>query len=260
MNNILRRITREDLMENRLKGSKEFEVMLYDAGPGGGASIRSLFNYMQSAGDSHSRSLGTSLSDFADKNLAWVYSRYYIKILSMPRIYEKLICETWRSGINGNFVLREFRLSSAEGGKLVEAAASLALIDTVSRKPVMIPEHIKEELAIWSNSDLKYNFPPIEKISEFDYIYRTKVRYEDMDVNRHMNNASYAQLVYESVVSNFTSIDMETLDMNFRGEAFTGDELDCYVKKIDAGLFLHKITGKEGRVVLTAKSGWRDKG
>ena len=244
-------------MENRIMGSKEFEVMLYDAGPGGTATVRSIFNYMQSAGDSHSRSLGTSLSDFADKNLAWVYSRYYVKILSMPRIYRKIICETWRSGINGNFVLREFTLSGVEGEKLVEAAASLALIDTVTRKPVMIPEHIKEELAIWNHSNMNYNFPPIEKIADFDYIYKTKVRYEDMDINRHMNNASYAQLVCESVISNFASIDIETLDMNFRGEAFTGDELDCYVKKIDAGLFLHKITGKEGRVLLTARSEWK---
>jgi medium-chain acyl-[acyl-carrier-protein] hydrolase len=248
-------------MENRLKGSKKFEVMLYDAGPGGAASVRSLFNYMQSAGDSHSRSLGTSLSDFADKNLAWVYSRYYIKILSLPRIYEKLICETWRSGINGNFVLREFSLSGIKGEKLAEAAASLALIDTISRKPVMIPEDIKEQLAIWKESSIKYNFPPIEKISDFDYIYETKVRYEDMDINRHMNNASYAQLVCESVISEFTSIDLYTLDLNFRGEAFTGDLLACYVKNAGDNIFLHKIcAGEEGRVILTAKSEWRRRG
>lgn len=245
-------------MDNRIKGSKEFEVMLYDAGPGGAASVRALFNYMQSTGDSHSRSLGTSLSDFADKNLAWVYSRYYIKILSMPRIYQKLTCETWRSGINGNFVLREFSLSVPGGEKLVEAAASLALIDTVSRKPVMIPEEIKEQLAIWKNSDLKYNFPPIEKIQDFDYIYETKVRYEDMDINRHMNNASYAQLVWESVLSRFSSINLETLDLNFRGEAFAGDVLDCYVKKAGEDVFLHKIcAGADGRVILTGKSEWR---
>lgn len=247
-------------MENRIKGSKEFEVMLYDAGPGGAASVRSLFNYMQSAGDSHSRSLGTSLSDFAGKNLAWVYSRYYIKIISLPRIYQRLTCETWRSGINGNFVLREFSLSAPDGEKLAEAAASLALIDTISRKPVMIPEYIKEQLAIWKNSSMKYNFPPIEKIDDYDYIYETKVRYEDMDINRHMNNASYAQLVCESVMSKFTSIDPDTLDLNFRGEAFSGDLLDCYVKSAGENIFMHKIcAGQEGRLILTAKSEWREK-
>ena len=245
-------------MEKRIKGSKEFEVMLYDAGPGGTASVRALFNYMQSTGDSHSRSLGTSLSDFAGKNLAWVYSRYYINIISLPRIYDRLICETWRSGINGNFVLREFSLSSPEGDKLAEAAASLALIDTSTRKPVMIPEDIKEQLAIWKSSNIKYNFPPIEKISEHDYIYETKVRYEDMDINRHMNNASYAQLVFESVAANFSSMNLKTIDVNFRGEAFAGDLLKCYVKRDDDNDFLHKIcAGEEGKVILTAKSEWR---
>lgn len=241
------------------RGSSEFEVMLYDAGPDRRATVRSLYNYMQAAADEHSRSLGTSLNDFADKNLTWVYSRYYTEIFEFPLIYDTVVCETWRSGSTGNFVKREFNIFRSNGEKLAKAVASLALIDVIKRKPVEIPGYLKEQLEPEKGIAVEYNFPPIEKIESYDYVYNVKVRREDIDINRHMNNASYAQILFESVVDNFkNSYELKSMDINFRGEAFAGDILECMVKKTDSGVFLHKIISRdEKKVILNAESIWK---
>lgn len=240
------------------RGSREFEVMFYDAGPDSRATVRSLYNYMQAAADEHSRSLGTSLNDFADKKLTWVYSRYYTQIFELPRIYDRIVCETWRSGFTGNFVKREFKILRSNGEKLIEAAASLALIDVIKRKPVEIPDYIKEQLEPERGEAVAYSFPPIEKIKSYDYIYSLKVRREDIDINRHMNNASYAQILFESVIDNVKNgCELKSMDINFRGEAFAGDMLECMVKKIDSGIYLHKIiSGDEKKIILNARSVW----
>jgi medium-chain acyl-[acyl-carrier-protein] hydrolase len=242
-----------------VKGTREFEVMLYDAGPDKKATVRSLFNYMQATADSHSRSLGTSLGDFADKNLTWVYSRHYTKIIAMPCIYERIYCETWRSGFNRHFVRRDFNIFGSKGEKLAEAAASLALIDLNNRKPVEIPGFIKDQLEPEKGEAVPYNFPSIESIDSYDYIYTSQVRYEDIDVNKHMNNASYAQVIFESVPDGFKSrYELKSMDINFRGEAFAGDLLECMIKKEAPGIFLHKIiAGNEKKVILNARSEWR---
>lgn len=242
------------------RGSREFEVMFYDTGPDSKATVRSLYNYMQAAADEHSRSLGTSLNDFADKNLTWVYSRYYTEIFALPRIYDKIICETWRSGFTGNFVKREFNISGINGEKLAVAVASLALIDMTKRKPVEIPDYIKEQLEPARGEAVAYNFPPIDKIESCDYIYNLKVRHEDIDINKHMNNASYAQILFESVIDRFENrYELKSMDINFRGEAFAGDMLECMVKKSDSGIFLHKIiAGDEKKIILNAISVWED--
>ncbi len=242
-----------------LKGTREFEVMLYDSGPDKRATVRSLFNYMQATADFHSRSLGTSLGDFADKNLTWVYSRYYTRIIAMPCIYEKIFCETWRSGLDRQFVRREFNIFSSKGEKLAEAAASLALIDLNNRNPVEIPGFIKDQFEPEKGFALDYDFPSIEKIDNHDYKYTTQVRCEDIDINRHMNNASFAQILFESVADNFKNrLELASMDINFRGEAFAGDFLECMIKQEDAGVFLHKIIAGNGKkVILNARSEWR---
>jgi medium-chain acyl-[acyl-carrier-protein] hydrolase len=241
-----------------IKGTREFEVMLYDAGPDKKATVRSLFNYMQATADFHSRNLGTSLGDFADKNLTWVYSRYYTKIIAMPCVYERIYCETWRSGFNRHFVRRDFNIFSSKGEKLAEAAASLALIDLNRRKPVEIPVFIKDQLEPEKGEAVPYSFPSIENIDKYDYIYTTQVRYEDTDINRHMNNASYAQIIFESVRDKFKSrYKLKSIDINFRGEVFAGDMLECMTQKTDTGIFLHKmIAGNEKKVILKAESEW----
>ncbi|MFA5518658.1 MAG: acyl-ACP thioesterase domain-containing protein [Spirochaetota bacterium] len=244
------------------RGAREFEVMFYDTGVDSKATVRSLYNYMQAAADEHSRSLGTSLNDFADKNLTWVYSRYYTEIFALPRIYDRIVCETWRSGYTGSFVKREFNISGSNGEKLVAAVASLALIDMKKRKPVEIPDYLKEQLEPAGGEAIAYNFPPIEKIENYDYIYDLKVRHEDIDINRHMNNASYAQILFESIIDRFeNSYELKSMDINFKGEAFAGDMLECMVKKTGSGIFLHKIINRDDkRVILNAKSLWKESG
>lgn len=243
-------------------GARKFEVMFYDTGVDSRATVRSLYNYMQAAADEHSRSLGTSLNDFANKNLTWVYSRYYTEVFALPRIYDRIVCETWRSGYTGNFVKREFNISGSNGKKLVAAVASLALIDINKRKPVEIPDYLKEQLEPARGEAIAYSFPSIEKIENYDYIYDFKVRYEDIDINRHMNNASYAQILFESVIDRFENrYELKSMDINFKGEAFAGDMLECMVKETGSGIFLHKIINRDNkRVILNAKSLWKESG
>ena len=177
----------------------------------------------------------------------------------MPCLYERIYCETWRSGLDRHFVRREFNIFSSKGEKLAEAAASLALIDLNKRKPVEIPGFIKDQFEPEKGFALDYDFPSIEKIDNHDYIYTTHVRCEDIDINRHMNNASFAQILFESIAHNFKNrLELTSMDINFRGEAFAGDFLECMIKKEQAGVFLHKIiAGNEKKVILNARSEWR---
>lgn len=225
------------------KGRYEFDVKLYDAGPDGKAKIRSLFNFMQSAADSHSMSLGTSMNIMSENNLTWVYSRFYVEIENSPAMYDTVFCETWRSGITDGMVNREFLLSGEDGSLLLKATSSLALIDRSSRKPVEIPDFIKTQFEAGRGRALHYVPFDIEKTDIFDYIYSMKVRFEDIDVNGHMNNASYAQMFFESYLSGMSEYKrMKKMDILFKGEIHYGDELNCGIKRIKIGQnrFFHR--------------------
>ena len=241
-------------------GRKEFDVNLYDAGPDGKAKLRSIFNFMQTAADSHSMSLGTSVNTMSEMNLTWVYSRFYVEIEKFPDIYDRVFCETWRSVVTGGMVNREFLLSASDGTLLLRATSSLALIDRVRRKPVEIPGFILNQLEPQRGRALDFAPFNVEKSDVFDYVYRNDVRFEDMDVNGHMNNASYAQMFFESsFISMSKMLTLKKMDILFKGEIVYGDVINCGVRKLETGenRFYHSAYNeKRGRVSAVALTEW----
>jgi len=238
----------------------EFEVQIHEAGPDLKARVKSLFNYMQSSADRHSRNLGTSVSTMSEKNLTWVYSRFYAIIERYPLLYEKIDCQTWRSDLINGLVCREFIINGKEHCDLMKATSTLALIDMSSRKPVPIPEIIVSKLEYDKGRSITFSGDVVEHKDEFSYIYCMKARYEDIDINGHMNNASYAGVFFESVFENIkTSMIMKTIDIAFRGEVFYGDELECGVTSLaeSPGKFYHRLFNRtKGRVSAYAVTEW----
>lgn len=248
-------------MSKNITGFSEFDVRLYDCGPDGKAGIRTLFNFMQSTADNHSKSLGTSVHLMAEKNLTWVYARFYAEICSYPAMYDIVKCETWRSGVTDGMVNREFLMTDSAGGEILKATSSLALIDRATRKPVDIPDFIKSQFNIDKGRALSYVAFPVEKHDKNDYIYTLKARYEDIDINGHMNNASYAQMFFES---GYNAINdravLNSIDIIFKGEVLYNDTISCGSVLIDSA---HKryyqiaFNENRGRVSAAAVTTWR---
>ena len=248
-------------MDKSTTGVSWFEVRLYDAGPDGKARVRTLFNFMQSAADSHSRSLGTSVNLMAEKNLTWVYARFYAEIGDFPAIYENVRCETWRSGITEGMVNREFILTGNDNRELVRATSSLALIDRGTRKPVEIPDFITRQFESGRGRALCYVPFPVEKPDKNDYIYPVRARCEDIDINGHMNNASYAQMFFESGYSALegNSI-LSSMDIVFRGEILYNDVINCgsfFLDESKTRILHSAFNENRGRISSTAVTEWR---
>lgn len=245
-----------------MEETNEFTVQIHEAGPDLKARIKTLFNYMQISADQHSKSLGTSVSTMSEKNLTWVYSRFYAVVNKYPELYEKIYCTTWRSVVLKGLVCREFAINGHDGEVLVRATSSLALIDKTARKPVPIPESITSQLEEGKGRSVDFPGDIVEHKDEYDYIYDVKTRYEDIDINGHMNNASYAGIFFESAFENLrdTKI-MKSIDISFRGEIIYGDELECTMAAIDSqGKYSHRLFNKtKGKVSANAVTEWVNK-
>ena len=246
-----------------MKGITEFEVQLHEAGPDSKARVKSIFNYLQTTSDLHSKDLGTSVTLMSGQNLTWVFSRFYAVIDRYPDLYEKIRCQTWRSTVKNGLVSREYIITGNGGETLVRGTSSLALIDRTSRKPVSIPDNITAQLEKEKGQTVDFPSSSIEKRDESDYTYGVKIRFEDIDVNSHMNNASYAGIFFESIFDKYRDrVMMKTIDISFKGEVVYGDELECGVLSLDGSpaKFYHRLFNKtKGRVSAHAITEWVDK-
>ena len=245
-----------------LCGSSSFQVKIYDADSKGRVKIRSLFNYMQSTADDHSKSLGTAMENMADFNLTWVYARFFINIFEYPKLYNSIVCTTWRSGVTDGMVNREFIMEDGYGKVFLKATSSLALIDKVSRKPVAIPEFISRDFERTRGRALLYNNVKFPAVEAYDHEYNLTVRYEDTDINNHLNNASYGQFVFESGYSYFKgSRIMSAMDIFFKHEVFYNENLYCRLKSVSSlsegsSLFHNIFSSERGKAVAYAFTQW----
>ncbi len=243
-----------------MEDSIEYTVQLHEAGPDLKVRLKALFNYMQSSADRNSKILGTSVSLMSEKNLTWVYTRFYAIVERYPELYEKVFCRTWRSEILNGLASREFILKSGDGEVLVRATSTLALIDKTTRKSVPIPDDIILKLEHQKELSINFSGDIVEYKDGFDYIFDIKTRYDDIDINGHMNNASYADVLFESAFAYLEKpMNLRSIDILFKGEVNYRDELECGVKSLPEapGEFYHRLFNRtKGRVSARAKTVW----
>jgi len=245
-------------MDSKYVGVSEFYVMLHDVGPDKKCRLKSLFNYMQANVDEHSRKQGTSLGDIEALNLSWVYGRFYAEIRQYPVLHQKLICSTWRSKLEKYFACRDFTICDENRNVLAAATAILALINRDTRKPSEINVPSSKLFETHPVRSVEYSFEKIPDLENYGITYRTSARYEDIDVNNHMNNASYAQLFYENLVGRIDGGELASIDIAFRGEISLHDDLICLAEPANDGAYNQKIINHtRGNTAALALTKWR---
>ena len=250
---------REDLMDPDSSSSYKqiFYPMIFDMDTRGRLSAKALFNFMQGTADRHSRSLGTSLDDFMDKGYTWVYARYFVRFLRDSVPYKPVTVETWRSRASGIMALREFRIMD-DAGEMALATSSLALIDRKTRKPVPIPDVIQKQFAGHLGravdvepAKLSWQDPADESVACF-------VRYSDLDVNGHVNNAAYLDFILENIPDKVREKEqLAEIQIDYRAEAGLRDKLITRIRQTDDG-YLHRLEREaDGKTLAMALTRWR---
>ena len=133
----------------------------------------------------------------------WMLSRLKVKMYSYPRVGEDIIIKTWPSGAERLFLLRDFLIMNKDGEVLGVAVSNWVFMNLETRRPVhpssgeipFIPEN--PERAIEEN-------PGKVKASEnSEEIISFQVRYNDLDMNNHVNNVKYLEWILECMDPEF---------------------------------------------------------
>ncbi|HPQ54866.1 MAG TPA: thioesterase [Spirochaetota bacterium] len=250
MNTVQHRVYRE-----------KFDVKFYEAGSRGTATMRALCNYLQATANNHSRVLGTSMSDFSDRNMTWVYSRFHVHVDRYPACYENIAVETWRSQSSEAFAFREFCVFDEKETAIAAATARLVLIDIDSRKPVPIPAIITDQFIPEKGRALEDDFSPIKKVGEYSQEMDFRVRMSDIDINNHANNSSYVDWITECVPRDIMKERiLRSIEFDYRAEVRYGEMITSASAEEHGGregVYIHRLTQKgHDRPRTLARTTW----
>lgn len=229
-------------MGNQL--TEKIVVRMRDADVQGNWKTSAILRQFQETAEDHSVRMGVSRSRLVEKGMCWVLYRQSLIRYDHMGLGDEITLTTWPGKVTGPFFPRYFALE--KDGKLAgEAATMWVLFDIEKRRilrPNMLPCEYEPNLrpsGLAMPGGIKAgNMAPTEK---------RPVRYTDLDMNGHMNNARYADWACDILGGD----GMEYMQINYVQEAVLGDEIT--LEKDEAGAI--RGIRQDGKLIFEAYMG-----
>ena len=205
--------------------SREFHICGYDVDHNCAISIYKLLSMMHEAAWSHVNYLKKGWQELQEEGLFWALAKLHLKIHKLPKWNDKIRVETWAKERESIMFLRDYEVFSETGELLCCAISEWMLVDYRLNKIVRL-----EKL----NTHL--NYPEdrmafegrVSRLSRVDFPknphFHTVVL-SDLDMNQHVNNASYVRWVIDRLPYNFyNQHPIKEVIINYVNQLKTGEK------------------------------------
>jgi acyl-ACP thioesterase len=231
--------------------SKEFSISSYDLNPNGQARLTTIANFFQELAYHHASELGFGYRDMKARQTTWALSRMRIRIDSYPVWDDRISMETWPSGVDKLFALRDFRIRNSEGN-VIGVASTAWLILNIETHRLVRPKEALEHFKVIVHPEQVFE-NPLEKIDLAGDTRPLKLHtvvFSDLDIVGHVNNVKYIEWCIDSVTaSSDPGLEIREFEINFNQEALLGDEVEIrgqdFSEKESRFLATRKEDGKE---------------
>ncbi len=193
-----------------MKFSQSTHIRFCDCGPDGAIRPGHLTRYLHEAAGRHSLSCGDGAARHAVRHTAWILHKFGMRISRLPKVQEEVEISTWSREPRGFKALREYSLS-VNGGQIVTGTSVWLLIDLMDNRLLRVND---ETLAMYepegdvvSDMDLEKWKPSTP--STFACTREFNLRANDIDLNRHVNNSVYFDLLESIVESDINEVRVE---------------------------------------------------
>ena len=191
-------------------------------------SAKAVLNIFQDVASCHAEMIGVGFEKMLKQNYYWVLSRIKFDVLKQPHVNQVVVVETWPHEKGRIDFDRDMRILSEDGEVLIKATSKWCLIDTTSRT-LQRTDNVDYDGEVYTEVNYAEKFARIKfdesLLSEvFDY----RVKFCDLDHNKHMNNTNYATLVLNAAKNKIFS----HFEINFVNECLFDDVIE--VKRIES--------------------------
>lgn len=227
--------------------------------------VKTLCDLFNDTAEGQTEMLGV---DVASMNLAgqtWMLHRLHIRLENMPGKDDEVIIETWPSGIDRLFALRDYQLLSEEREVLASATSEWMAIDLARRRPVRLSEKIIS-MSI-EHRIPKINLTPLlyekELPTEMIEGRHFTATFDNIDFNGHVTQASYMRWIINTLSFDFLCRHtLAEVEVVYEHEIMPESEVVSeYAEELQAdGLTVvsHRLKSLvDGRTHCVAKSVWK---
>jgi len=227
-----------------------YTVKSYDADRFGKMSFFSFFNYLQESAHLNAQSNGFGYGFVEQEHAYWVLTRVLVEIDHWPKWNDDIQIKTWPRGSEGLFAVRDFEL--IKDGKTIGRVSSYWMIlDQETHRPKRMDQYefLKSDFIVDKAIDRKLE--KIRIIGDRATRCLRSVRSSDIDVNGHVNNATYVRWILDAYFSKEKAHFME-FEINYLRELRLDDEFSVEESHQDQTAF-YALKNNKGQDVCVAR-------
>jgi len=236
--------------------SSEFKISSYDLDPRGRARLTTMANFFQEVAYHHANELGLGYDQMKSRKHIWALSRMRIQMDRYPEWNERITLETWPSGAEKLFALRDFRVVDSEDNVIGRASSAWLILDMETHRLIRPKEIIDQfKMIILEKHMFERSLERIAIPSEPVPLNHHRVVFSDLDIVGHVNNARYMEWCIDAATT-AVNADSEIceFEINYNNEALLGQ--DIRISGLDTGngeTLFQAIREDDGKEIICAR-------
>ena len=222
------------------KHIEHIEVQAYQCDRYGFLRPIMLMNFLQGAAEAHAQELGAGRAFCSERGFAWVVTHNMVDIIELPHSKDEITLTTWPSYHDGLRAYRDFEIRGSDGRLMVRATSQWVLINLATRRLLRLTDSLEN----WGSIDERAWHREFDKAPKFEpeKTHVMKCRFDDIDVNQHINNAVYAVWATESVGFEFRNTHkLSGIEIYFEHEISANTPEVQIQVKLEPSVSYHKI-------------------
>lgn len=202
---------------------KEWKICSSEADMHRRIRLSALFTRLQEAAIEHTQQLGAGKEKTLDKGLLWVVTQQSVSFARMPEYDECLTLLSWPGKTMHLFFPRFWQILDERGDIIIEASSLWGLMDSHTRK-LTFPEEYGIDLPDLSEGR-SIPLPTRIRAQQAEIVQSFTVPYSYVDLNGHMNNARYFDLITDLIPGALAEKNIREIFMEYTAEARYKDVL-----------------------------------
>ncbi len=223
-----------------MKYQENYNVKFHDTDVNEVIGVSQLLKLMQETSMRHMRARKPSYEELFNDKKAFVLSGIRLEIYNQIYAYDDIVAKTWACPSRGFSFLRSYSIEK-NGEIMAEANTAWALISTEAKRLYKVTDvdlsNYDTEEALTLENPLRIRIPTEAKLS---LAGEYTVRYTDTDLNGHMNNTNYPDMLI-NCMANPDKMRVKSIAISFISEIKRGDSVKIYTVKIDGKHYFRSV-------------------
>jgi acyl-ACP thioesterase len=218
-----------------------------------------VFNWFQETAGGHCRLRKVAIEDIIPLGYTWIIHRYKVVVHKMPVYEQECKVSTWAQPKRDLISIRDFKIESQSGERLVSATTQWALIELATQRPAKLSAAIPDFKACTDRA-LDEDLKPIKIPEDAPLVdtFQVSAAAWHIDVNNHVNNSVYVFWMYDSIYARIKATPvLREVEVNYKKQAFFGQKIDLKCFSPSAGVYYHDIVLHDtGETLAVIRSLW----